>query len=119
MFDWFDYFDLAQELLQHDGEAYQRSAVSRAYYAVYCNARNRLQLGGEYAPQKDETEHTHVWNTFGRGPEPERIKIGELGHRLRERRNMVDYDNCIDRLSDVVDDAMIKASRLKEVLERL
>jgi hypothetical protein len=119
VFNWFDYFNLAEELLQHEGEAYQRSAVSRAYYAVYCNARNRLQLGGEYAPQEDETEHTHVWNTFRRGPERERIQIGELGHRLRERRNMVDYEDYIERLSDVVDDAMIRAHRIRAVLERL
>src|SRR3712207_7687817 len=34
VFDWFDFFDVAQELLEYEGEAYQRSAVSRAYYAV-------------------------------------------------------------------------------------
>jgi len=44
-FDWEQYYDLAEWLLKHPGtaapqEASLRSAVSRAYYAAFCPARN-------------------------------------------------------------------------------
>src|SRR5215211_7285829 len=117
-FDWYDYFKLAQELAERDDEACRRSAVSRAYYAMYCNARNRLDLLGEFAPETG-SEHAHVWDTFERGPEKERVRIGQTGRRLREARNKADYDNRIEYLSYAVDDAMIKANRLKSALQNL
>jgi len=40
-FNWRDYVDLAQDLLNRAEEACQRSSISRAYYGVFCLARNR------------------------------------------------------------------------------
>lgn len=117
-FDWYAYFELAQELAEREDEACRRSAVSRAYYAVYCNARNRLDLLGEFAPEKG-SEHAHVWDTFEQGPEKERVRIGQIGRRLREVRNRADYDDHIEYLSYVVEDAMIKAGQLKAALQSL
>jgi uncharacterized protein (UPF0332 family) len=119
VFDWYDYLDVAQEWVAHDDEAYQRSAVSRAYYAMYCNARNRLSLTGEFDPPRCGSDHTHVWNTFGRGPEDERVRIGELGHRLREARRQADYENEIPNLPSVVGGAMRIADDLRTELQRL
>ena len=45
-FEWSKYLELAEELVQLDDEAALRSAVSRAYYAVYGKARGHLQNKG-------------------------------------------------------------------------
>ncbi|MEG4171823.1 MULTISPECIES: hypothetical protein [unclassified Microcoleus] len=42
-FDWEEYFNLAKELAETTEEAKLRSAVSRAYYSVFCLARNYLR----------------------------------------------------------------------------
>lgn len=44
-FDWREYLELAKELVSqansgYSAEAAERSAVSRAYYAAFCHARN-------------------------------------------------------------------------------
>ena len=47
MFDWADYLTLAQELAtRRSDEAALRPAVSRAYYAAFCQARNVLRREG-------------------------------------------------------------------------
>jgi hypothetical protein len=45
MFDWTSYFVLARELAKRPEEASRRTAVSRAYYAIFNKAR--LLLEGE------------------------------------------------------------------------
>ena len=47
-FDWSEYLNLAQELAGRptslsNEEARLRSAISRAYYAAFCKARNHLR----------------------------------------------------------------------------
>jgi uncharacterized protein (UPF0332 family) len=67
--EWSAYFDLAQELVnlaeeldEHEAEAYRRSAVSRAYYAMFCTARDMLDGVGDYNPPPHGSEHAYVWN---------------------------------------------------------
>jgi hypothetical protein len=40
-FNWIRYIYLATELLKGSDESYYRSAISRAYYGVFCIARDR------------------------------------------------------------------------------
>lgn len=122
MFDWYDYYDLAEELSQESSEAHQRSAVSRVYYALYCNARNGLLLRGEWNPEdksSKESDHTYLWNKYGLGPDKERKKIGELGHRLRESRRQADYDDYIENRMILVTKSMSDAEKLKDRLQGL
>lgn len=47
-FDWSQYFQLALELIKESDEpaseeAKSRAAISRAYYAVFCRARNFIE----------------------------------------------------------------------------
>jgi uncharacterized protein (UPF0332 family) len=56
-FNWVTYLDLAKYLLGTEGtsrfpEAHSRAAVSRAYYAAFCNARNILR----------DKEGGHAWD---------------------------------------------------------
>jgi len=70
MFDWPDYFVLARMLAGEDiecsPEARQRCAISRAYYAVVCHARNYLEIYGREAIPTDGTAHAEVPKQFAR-----------------------------------------------------
>lgn len=117
--DWFSYFEVAQEWAD-GGEAHKRSAVSRAYYAMYCTARNKLDDAGRYNPPDCGSSHIHVWNFFKEDSEhPDRRPIGVLGTRLRRARNRADYCDFIDDFFDDVETAMDNAAELKELLEEL
>lgn len=118
--DWFSYYELAQEWVEHAGEAHKRSAVSRAYYAMYCTARDKLKDAGRYNPPSCGSNHTHVWNSYKADLQyPERVQVGVLGTRLRLARNKADYHDFIDHFSDLVEVAMSDAEELKSYLDNL
>jgi uncharacterized protein (UPF0332 family) len=109
-FDWNKFLDLAQELLEQaksldvalfeDKEAKFRTAVSRAYYSAYRQAKNYLVENGEYYPsnaQKDN-DHLYVRDSFWDVANPTRNEIARDLKRLRADRNKCDYDDEIDML---------------------
>lgn len=94
-FNWIEYLKLAEELAERSGdEAAQRAAVSRAYYAVYCYARNRLEqaLILERDP-KSSVSHQAIWKTYENDPRPGWGRIGQDGQNLKESRRRADYDD--------------------------
>jgi uncharacterized protein (UPF0332 family) len=119
--DWFLYYELAQDWRRQDGDAYKRSAVSRAYYAMFCTARNELvDNADEYSPPECGSEHKYVWDSYKENRHPRGTReIGVLGNRLRRYRNIADYDDVVVNLPDIVEDAMNAARDLKEHLESL
>jgi uncharacterized protein (UPF0332 family) len=119
--DWFRYHDLAQVWAGNNEDAFKRSAVSRAYYAMFCTARNELRDNiDEYHPPECGSEHMYVWNSYREDRHPRGTRqIGVLGNRLRRYRNRADYDDVIVDLSDLVDSAMDDAKELREHLEAL
>lgn len=120
--EWFDYFDLAHEWAGEPGDAHKRSAVSRAYYAMYGTARGQLvdQLADDYRPPECGSEHLYVWNSYREDRHPRGTRqIGVLGNRLRRYRNTADYKDVITNLPDLVEDAMNTAQELKTHLEGL
>ena len=120
--DWFLYYDLAQEWRRQDGDAYKRSAVSRAYYAMFCTARNELKdaIDDEYSPPECGSEHKYVWDSYKDDRHPKGTRyIGVLGNRLRRHRNQADYDDVVLNFPDIVEDAMDSAAELREHLESL
>ncbi len=114
--NWLDHYNLAQELLQREGEVYQRTAVSKAYYAMFYNARSLLKSWWEWNPKDDESHHHYLWNTFSNKQDAQSQQIGEEGHRLRGARNDVDYEEHLEDLSATVDLAMIRVERLRNAL---
>lgn len=118
--DWLSYYDLAREWAECPEEAYKRSAISRAYYAMYCIARNKLKDADRYHPPKCGSDHIYVWNSYKDDLEyPDRVQVGVLGTRLRQARNKADYDDFVDHFSDVVETALLDAADLKDYLEDL
>jgi uncharacterized protein (UPF0332 family) len=118
--DWLSYFDLAQEWVNQGGEARQRSAVSRAYYAMFCTVRDKLQILDDYSLPKSGSQHKDLWDFCEQDRyRVQRRQIGVLGNRLRKARNEADYTTVIFNLSDLVEGAMLDAEELKDNLDAL
>ncbi len=109
-FDWAQYFTLAEDLAQHsESEAHLRSAIGRAYYAVYCSAVALLRREG--VPLPTLGMHQVVWSTFQTDPRRQRVNIGNLGNRLRVFRTRADYEATFMRLPETTIEALDLASR--------
>ena len=96
-FDWSEYLTLAQELTSASisspiQEAHLRAAVSRAYYAAFCKARNYLHNKDGYLTPRRTNAHSDVIMKFERSGDMERRKVGTLLRSLRGIRNLVDYE---------------------------
>lgn len=89
-FDWLVYLNVASYLLSQTGEEYWRSAISRAYYAVFGAVRGILQSRG--AQLKSDNVHRQVINRLKRHKNPTARQIGVNLDRLRRERNKADYD---------------------------
>ena len=101
-FDWVHYITLAERLkdaaetLNDEGEpdfqqACLRSAISRAYYGVFCMARNLLLKKHVEIPR--EHVHEYVRNRYLAAGDVEVEKVGENLKRLWGKRIQADYDN--------------------------
>ena len=91
-FDWEEFLDLAEQLVQRRGDpAAERTAISRAYYAVFHKASAYLIRQGERLTFTGE-DHAFVWRWFRmRGDRLSRA-IGQNGRRLIDARRRADYD---------------------------
>lgn len=97
-FDWKDYIDLAEELLNRTEESYHRSSISRAYYGVFCIAKNKKGYRN-YKLKKGENIHWIVINAYKNSSDINEQNIGRILDKLRKSRNDADYDESrsIDR----------------------
>ena len=89
-FDPSGFLQLAASLSRKDGatEAELRTAVSRAYYAVFLHARERLAAAGRINPTGRGTDHELVIGAL-------RSLGGSQGDqvdKLRRSRNRADYN---------------------------
>ncbi len=118
MFEWEQYLRLARELAKRtNDEAALRSAISRAYYAVYGTARNHLE--GERA-RSNRGLHKALWDQYRKSEaSPEYREIGLLGDKLRKKRNMADYENTVEKLPKKVDHSLETAQQVLELLSSL
>jgi uncharacterized protein (UPF0332 family) len=124
-FDWADFLVLAKELAQQPShlpgsEARQRSAISRAYYAVFCRARNHLRTAHPHlAIPADVEAHGFVRQQFANSADPmSRVVAVNLG-RLRDYRNQADYDDQIARPEDTAQMALAYADAAMAALDQL
>lgn len=92
-FAWKDYGSVSRFLEQQAAnsaypEAFLRSAVSRAYYGAFCDARNYARVKLRFQRRDDGDDHGRL---------RERLKQGKLRgiaeklERLRDWRNECDY----------------------------
>ncbi len=115
-FDWKQYLSFADELSKRSEEAALRSAVSRAYYAAFCTARNHLRAKGEQIPDSEQT-HKVVWESFQRRRKTY-AAVYQNGVRLRSRRRQADYEDEIKDLSNLVTEALRDAKNVFHWLDK-
>lgn len=85
-FDWESYLLLSEELAKRPEESCLRSSLSRAYYGVFCIARNKKG----YKMYKGSNIHSKVINEY---KQDKTLKeIGWNLDELRKARNSADYD---------------------------
>ncbi len=97
-FQWHNYLEFAETVLAKasefsDSEAVYRSVVSRAYYAVYCSARNLVK-------QKDQQEfsgnaHQQLQDYLIRHAHKPRKRLGNRLRQLHQLRLVADYENIL------------------------
>jgi hypothetical protein len=92
-FDWGQYLVLARSLLGWGGppaahEAAQRSAVSRVYYAAFCNTRNYARDWLGFVPRNDADDHGRLRDHLKRR---KRWAVASRLDQLRQWRNECDY----------------------------
>jgi hypothetical protein len=86
-FEWVDFQELARCLVEH-GEAGQRTAVSRSYYAAFHMAQAVLaHLDSDYASMRSQDSHKQVWDRL-EALDRRQAKTAARGGRslLRERK---------------------------------
>jgi len=95
-FEWRSFATVAGELLDSHGdshvpEACFRTAISRAYYAVFCTASEHLQAEGTQIPRSAKA-HSIVRKQFEASNDMSRRSIGSALKRLGGLRHQADYD---------------------------
>lgn len=125
-FDWAEYLSLAEQLCSMPvsgppvgTEAQQRAGVSRAYYAAYTLARNRLRyVDGVHIPQQ-ASSHLFVVAHYSNNTDPIRSGIGFELTRLRRARNQCDYDDVVPGLAALAFLSLASAAQIVADLARL
>ncbi len=117
-FDWRQYLNVARFLQGGAGgavdvEAALRSAVSRAYYAAFCHARNYARDHQRFAPTGSPRDHSLV-RVHLRGQHE--YQLAAWLNMLRQWRNGCDYDDTVQNLAQMAGTAMARA---QDVVNRL
>jgi uncharacterized protein (UPF0332 family) len=121
-FDWRHYLTLAEHLFDNAGalsdkEACYRSVASRAYYAVFCLARN-------YVRDTDNARiemHQELQDYLTRNRNNKaRCKIGNQLKRLHQIRKKADYDDDLHALPiNTASQALAQAKKIFEGINQL
>src|SRR5438477_566339 len=101
-----DFLPVARSLFAAGGEAEQRSAVSRAYYAAFHVVRGLLKGLGLVVPRADRA-HEYLYRRLNNCGLGSAADAGRMLHALRSLRNKADYDvdsplpsTAIDAIAD-------------------
>ncbi len=120
-FDWSRYLDLAQELIrqaEHSpyAEADLRSAISRAYYAAFHQARLYLKETLGIAVERDAYSHAQVRRAF---QDRRYYKIAANLSRMRVDRNKADYDDTLTNLLHMARENLRRAQNVMAELDEI
>ena len=119
MTDWAGFLALATRLSDADAEAELRSAVSRAYYSAYNDARRYVRNKEPGFAGKDD-QHWLVWDWFASEP-GQAPQVATLGSALRKTRNKADYNvySQMPNLKYEAKQAVQKATKILSLLDTL
>ena len=121
-FDWLSYLGLAEHLFKEAGQlpnqdACYRSVASRAYYAVFCTARNYIRESDGVTVHGHQEVQEHLKRHPGNKA---RCKIGNQLKQLHQSRKKVDYDNDLHALAfNTASQALTWAKKIRDGLVEL
>lgn len=127
IFDWEDFWTLAEKLAREAptqpaslANAMRRTAISRAYYAVFGSAANWLRVHHPTHPLSGHGEiHQNVVDFFLFSQLSAHQEIGRSLQRLRGRRNQADTNATITNIESLVGDSLFDANRVLNALAGL
>lgn len=124
-FDWSEYLKLAQELAGQasssaSNEARLRTAISRAYYASHCKARNYLRdVKGDTSIPRTGKAHNYVITKFKNSSNRRCRGIGINLDRMRANRTKADYFDVVWGLSSMASSTLTLAQRVISTLSSI
>lgn len=113
MFNWRDYFSLAQDLSQRGDESGLRSSISRAYYSAFCIARNHASSQG-FRITATGKDHQLVERFYSSRASTR--NIGSNLGRLRSARNQCDYQDSVNNLENLTQLSLFQAQLILQLL---
>ena len=113
-FDWREFLGLARALTGRTGSGYSaeaadRTAVSRAYYAAFCWARNYAELWMGFQRTGGAQDHRELRKHLKRRGKPQ---VASRLNRLRGWRNRCDYDDQVSNIGNLVKSALEAADEV-------
>lgn len=124
-FDWRDYLELSRLLVVNNNEASFRSAISRAYYAVF----NVLRIHAGYNTRggQDFSHATFIQQLVSANDDiiqklpfhetSDLTHIGNELNELRRLRNSCDYDGTTPPTPKIAQDCIEKVEAIFELLD--
>jgi len=110
---------LSESLATVDTEARYRSAIGRAYYAVFLRARFIVERDGGRVRGAGENSHNDVWDFLEADTGGNGISLCLQGKRLKQKRQQADYRlDLTVRISDA-NRAIVDAEQLLADLDAL
>ena len=112
-FNWIDFIKLAKRLVENqDDEASLRSGISRAYYGVFCIARNKAGLKN----YKKADVHREVIKCYRNSGSCDEAEAGVILDQMRKERNIADYDEDKEIKSELAKRVLLKAEKILKKL---
>lgn len=110
-FDWKEFLALAravtgQSSSSYSVEASDRTAVSRAYYAAFCFARNCAKSKYGFLPSNRAKDHALLRDNI----KQTHPGVDSRLNRLRQWRNQCDYEDRVSNVNSMVKQALSDAS---------
>jgi uncharacterized protein (UPF0332 family) len=123
-FDWYQYLVLAEYLYDNrdtfpDREACLRAAISKAYYAAFCSARNYARDFDRLVLDESAQDHGSVKKHYIRAPDPKNRQVGNSLDRLRDSRNQADYSDSIEKLEELAKAAISQSKQVHTLLKQI
>ena len=122
VFNWKDFLDIADSFSQNNlGEAYNRTGISRAYYAAYNIAKNYATkehlLKKQDVSGKPLKSHEGVWMGLKSSQNTQIRLAGISGASLKATRVDADYNSEAFVSSSRLEDACSQAKTIIELIE--
>lgn len=113
-FNWNEYLNLATTLSGNQDEASQRTAISRAYYAVFHAATLHAKPNGY-----TERNHGRLWKMYSADSDINARRISAMGNQMKKAREDADYASETPRVADLMTQQIANASTFLNVLAQV